>query len=325
MNNSEIIAFEKCLPEKIVSNDDLSKFLETSDEWISTRTGIRQRHFSMGESTSDICAIVARGLLEKAGMSAEEIDIIIVATISPDYFTPSTACIVQEKIGACNSFAFDINAACSGFIYALSIGDKMIKSGIYNNALIIGGEIMSNLVNWEDRSTCVLFGDGAGGALLKRSDSRQAVICEDLHTDASKYKAILGHKVPVQSRFMQSDYDGSEDYFTMDGRSVFNFAVKRVPEGINKIIEKSGISIDDIKYIVPHQANLRIVEAVAKKLKLPMEKFFINIDKTGNTSAASVPIALAQMTEDKLIEKGDKVIITGFGAGLTWGTILLEI
>ena len=325
MNSSEIIAFEKCLPEKIVSNDDLSEFLETSDEWISSRTGIRQRHVSTGESTSDICANVARGLLEKAGMSPEEVDIIIVATISPDYFTPSTACIVQEKIGACNSFAFDINAACSGFIYALSIGDKMIKSGIYNNALIIGGEIMSKIMNWEDRSTCVLFGDGAGGALLKRSEEKQAVICEDLHTDASKYSAILGHKVPVKSKFAESDYDGSEDYFTMDGRAVFNFAIKRVPEGINKIIEKAGISFDDVKYIVPHQANLRIVEAVAKKLKLPMDKFFINIDKTGNTSAASVPVALAQMTEEGLIEKGDKLIITGFGAGLTWGTILLEI
>lgn len=322
MYESKIISFGSYLPENIVTNDDLSKFIDTSDEWIYKRTGIKKRRISTGENTSDICFHTAQKILENSNISADEIDLIIVATTTPDYLTPSTACIVQGKIGAKNALAFDISAACSGFVYGLSIADKFIKSGVYKNAIVIGGEILSKFLNWNDRSSCVLFGDGSGGVLISRGN-KSSIIAEDLHSDGQSYNALKAGAVPVTNPFVKNE--NNDFYLTMGGKEIFNFAIRSVPKSIRTLIEKSNISLEEIKYIVPHQANIRIVEMFAKKLKISMDKFYTNINEYGNTSSGSIPIALSQMVEKGVINEGDKIIITGFGAGLTWGSLLIEI
>ncbi len=323
MFNTEFIAFESFVPQRVVTNDDLSKLVETSDEWISTRTGIRERRISVGENTSELCIGTAKGLLEKSSLSPEEIDLIIVATITPDFATPNTACLVQDAIGAVNAFAFDISAACSGFVFAASIADKYIKSGMCKKAMVIGAETLSKIVNWEDRSTCVLFGDGAGGVIMSAGE-RNCYIAEDMHSDGSLGLQLTGGETKVRNAFTSQPEDDSP-YLAMDGRTIFNFATRKVPASVNLLLEKTGLTSEDIDWIVPHQANFRIVEVVAKKLNIPMEKFYMNIAQYGNTSAASVPIALAQMSNEGLLKKGQKVIITGFGGGLTWGSALIEI
>lgn len=324
MYNSEIIAFESFLAQKVVTNDDLSKIVETSDEWIKPRTGISERRISTGLNTSDMCIEAGKKILEKTNTKPEEIDLIIVATITPDYLSPSTACIVQGALDASNAFAFDINAACSGFVYALSTADKFMKSGLYKKALVFGADLNSKLVDWQDRGTCVLFGDGCGAALIQASEENSSILAEDMHSDGSSWRAITGGQMQVEN-FLTKPDEPNKQYLEMDGRGVFGFATKKVPLSILEVVKKAGIDFDEIKYIVPHQANSRIVEAIAKKLSLSMDKFYMNLDKFGNTSAASIPIAIAEMIEKKLLQKGDKIIITGFGAGLTWGTILLKI
>ena len=262
---SKIIGFESYTPENIITNDDLSNIVETSDEWIYTRTGISKRCLTTKENTSDFAINVSKKLIENANISPKDIDLIILATITPDYLTPSTACIVQGAIGATNALAFDINAACSGFVYALSTADKFLKSGLYKNALVIGAETLSKTVDWSDRSTCVLFGDGSGGTLLTASNQYNSILAEDLKADGVSWQAITGGKLNNNNPFLKEK--GEEAfYLQMDGRKVFNFATKTVPKSINNVLEKANITLDDIKYIVPHQANSRIVEGVAKKL-----------------------------------------------------------
>lgn len=324
MLNSKLIGFESYVPKNIVTNDDLSKIVDTSDEWIHTRTGISKRQISTGENTSDFAINVAKKLLEKSNTPAEHIDILIVATITPDYLTPSTACIVQGAIGAKNALAFDINVACSGFVYALSIADKFLKSGIYKKALVIGSETLSKIVDWKDRGTCVLFGDGAGGVLLKSSTTENSIIAEDLKADGSSWSAITGGMVNINTPFTENK-ENKDFFLKMNGRDVFNFATKTVPKSINYVLEKANLTLDDISYIVPHQANYRIVEVVAKKLSITLDKFYLNLENYGNTSAASIPIALADMHFKGLLKKDDKIIITGFGGGLTWASMLLNI
>lgn len=324
MYNSKIVAFDKFTPETIVTNNDLSKIVETSDEWITSRTGISKRCILKEGNTSFLATNVAKKLIEKSNTNIEEIGLIIVATITPDYLTPSTACIVQGQIGAKNAIAFDINAACSGFVYALSVADKFLKSGICKNALVIGAEVLSKIVDWSDRGTCVLFGDGAGGLLLEASKDQNSLIAEDLKADGESWQAIIGGKVPLKNPFVSKE-DEESFFMQMNGRDVFNFATKTVPKSIKEVLEKAYVGLEDIKYIVPHQANSRIVEVVAKKLGVSIEKFYLNLKNFGNTSSASIPIALAEMVEKKLVEKGDKVILTGFGGGLTWGSILINI
>lgn len=324
MFGSKIIGFESYVPKNNITNDDLSNIVETSDEWIYTRTGISKRCISTKENTSDFATNVGKSLLEKTNTSPEDIDIIIVATITPDYLTPSTACIVQGNLGAKNALAFDINVACSGFVYAISIADKFIKSGIYKNALVIGAETLSKLIDWQDRSTCVLFGDGSGGALLCKDDVDNFVLAEDLKSDGGSWQAITGGKINLNNPFIENN-ENSDFYLSMNGRDVFTFATKTVPKSINSVLEKSNLTLDDIKYIVPHQANLRIVEVIAKKLKISLDKFYLNLQDYGNTSAASIPIALSEMFKNNLLKKGDKIIITGFGAGLTWASMLIQI
>ncbi len=323
MFNSKIASFAKCVPENIVTNNDLEKLVDTSDEWIFSRTGIKERRISVSENTSEICAGAAKKAIDAAKLMPEEVELIITATISGDYYIPSVSCIVQKIIGAKNAMAFDINAACSGFIFALSAADKFIKTGTFKNALVIGGEVLSKFVDWDDRGTCVLFGDGAGACVIKRGNGR-GIIAEDLHSDGEKGESLMSSYIPVDNPFCESTEETFK-FIKMGGREIFNFATRKVPASINEVIKKSALSFDDIKYIVPHQANSRIVEIIAKKLKLPMNKFFMNMDKYGNTSGASIPIALSEMSEKGLIKENDKIIVTGFGGGLTWGSALIEL
>ncbi len=321
---SEISALAHYVPESVLTNDDLSRIVDTSDEWIKPRTGISSRHISNGENTSDICTEIAKKLLEKSGMSAEDIDLIIVGTISSDFATPSVACLVQGNIGADNAFAFDLGAACSGFIYSLAAADKFIKSGLYKNAMVIGAEVMSKLIDWSDRSSCVLFGDGGGGALLTASDRPCGVLAEELRARGKDGLCLTVNQRQTANTLTTPENEDNK-YLYMDGKKVFNFATKVVPSSINNILEQSGLTVDDVKYIVPHQANSRIIDIIARKVKCPIDKFYVNIENYGNTSAGSVAIALSEMQDKSLIKKGDKIIITGFGGGLTWGSLLIEI
>ena len=325
MYNSSIMAFSSYVPQKTVTNEQLQEVVSTSHDWIFSRTGICERRISTLENTSDIATNIAKDLLKKTNTAPQEIDLIIVATISPDYISPSTACIVQNNIGAKNAFCFDINAACSGFVYALSITDKFLKSGAYKKAIVIGAEVMSKLLDWQDRATCVLFGDGGGGAIIQLDKNKKAILSEDIHSDGNEWKSITAGKFDVCNHFSNIKQKNDDFYLKMNGREVFKFATKIVPKSILNVIEKAKLSFEQIKYIVPHQANLRIVEVIAKKLELSLNKFYLNLDKFGNTSAASIPIALDEMYRLGKIKSGDKVIITGFGAGLTWASMLIEI
>ena len=308
------------VPETIVTNDDLAKIVETSDEWISSRTGIRERRISTKEGTSDLAAEAARRALEAAGVKPEELDLIILGTSSPDCNYPSGACEVQAKIGAVNAAAFDISAACSGFIFAMNIVQGFFKSGIYQTALIIGAETLSKVVDWDDRSTCVLFGDGAGAAVLKNEES--GIIDMLMGSDGTK-----GEALKCTSRSLGNFLTGERPelgFMTMDGQEVFRFAVKRVPESIESLMKRNQTAKEDIRYCILHQANERIVEAVARRLKEPMDKFPMIIEKYGNTSTASIPLLLDDMVNKGMLEAGDKIILSGFGAGMTWGAVLLE-
>jgi len=322
MFDSKIAAFGKYVPEKIVTNDDLSEIVDTSDEWIFSRTGIKERRISISENTSEVCAKAAEDALMKADVSPNDIDLIITATMTPDYSSPSTACIVQKLIGAKKAVSFDLSAACSGFVFALCTADKFIKTGAFKNALVIGGEVTSKVIDWSDRGTCVLFGDGAGACVIKAGTG--GVIAEDLHSDGEKFDSLTSLYTPVNNPY-RTDNDEGFKWLKMDGREIFNFATRKVPESINSVLQKANLSPSDIKYIVPHQANSRIVEIIARKMKISMERFFMNMDKYGNTSAASIPIALSELSERGLIKEKDKLLITGFGGGLTWGSAIIEL
>lgn len=308
------------VPEMIVTNDDLAKIVETSDEWIVSRTGIKERRISTKEGTSDLAAEAARRALEAANVKPEELDLIILGTSSPDCNYPSGACEVQAKIGAVNAAAFDVSAACAGFIFAMNIVQGFFKAGVYQTALIIGAETLSKVTNWEDRSTCVLFGDGAGAAVLK--NDRTGIMDMLMGSDGTK-----GDALKCTSRTLGNFWTGTRPepgFMTMDGQEVFRFAVKRVPESIETLLERNSVSKEEIKYYVLHQANERIVEAVARRVKEPMDKFPMTIAKYGNTSTASIPLLLHDMLKQGMLEDGDKMIMSGFGAGMTWGAVLLE-
>lgn len=324
MKYSKISALAHYVPETVLTNDDLSKIVETNDEWISSRTGIKQRHISSGENTSDICIKIADKLLAKSKIAPEDIDLIITATITPDYATPSVACMVQGHIGADNAGAFDISAACSGYIYALATADKFIKTGMYKTVMVLAAETLSKIIDWSDRSTCVLFGDGGGGAIITASDTPCGVLAEELRAKGKDGSSLMANEHKTVNPLTTPD-EPNNSYVYMDGKMIFNFATKVVPQSVAGILEKEGLTSDDIKYIVPHQANSRIIDIIARKLKMPIEKFYVNISQYGNTSAGSVAIALSEMSEKGLIEKGDKVIVTGFGGGLTWGSLLIEL
>ena len=321
---SKIKATGAYVPEKIVTNDMLSQYVDTSDEWIRSRSGIERRHFSDGENTSDIAAKAAIEILKNGNINPLDIELIIVATVSPDYTTPSTACLVQSKIGASNAVAFDLAAACSGFIFGFSTADKFIKSGVYKNALIIGAEVLSKHLDFNDRSTCVLFGDGAGGVFLQASEEECGVLAEELGSDGSRGMSLTCAEKKASNLFNQAE-EAKDSFLHMDGRTVFDFATRQTPKCILRLIEKSSISADCLKYVIPHQANSRIVEVISKKTKIPLEKFYMNIAEYSNTSAATIPIALHEMMQKELLQQGDYLLMAGFGGGLTWGGLLVKI
>ncbi len=311
------------VPENIVKNSDLEKLVDTDDEWIRSRTGIEQRHITMGDNTSDLASKTAWNIINKGGLDPLDIDLIIVATVSPDCMSPSTACTVQDSLGAVNAVAFDISAACSGFVFALSVADKFIKAGTYKNAIVIGAEVISKHINWADRSTCVLFGDGAAGVYIERSE-KPGIIAEDIGCDGKKGKSLGGAKNTAANVFNGLERE-KDIYVYMDGKVIFDFATRQVPKSVNKVLEETNLKQEDIKYVLPHQANERIVQVISRKVKIPMEKFYLNIANYGNTSAASIPIALNEMFEKGMLLEGDKLLITGFGAGLTWASMVIEI
>lgn len=321
MKNVIIAGVGSYVPENIVTNDDLAKIVDTNDEWISTRTGIKERRISLNENTSDLALKASLNALNNSNEEVNNIDLIICATSSPDYFMPSTACIVQGKLGAKNAAAFDLSAACTGIIYAMVTAVQFIKSGMYKTVLVIGAETNSKLIDWKDRRTCVLFGDGAAAVILKESEAANSFLSMSIESDGTKYKYLECPTVPLQNIYEKSLIQ--RGFITMQGGDVFKFAVKTMVKSIKYILEKSNCSIEDIKYIIPHQANIRIINYATKLLNIPTEKFYINLQNYGNTSAASVGIALDELKSQNL-NKGDKLILVAFGAGMTSGIILLE-
>ncbi|MDO5517374.1 MAG: beta-ketoacyl-ACP synthase III [Clostridium sp.] len=322
MNNIEIAGVGAYLPSLVVTNDKLAEFVDTNDEWISERTGIKERRISENEDTSDIASKAAKSALERSQVKPEELDLIIVATISPDTFIPSVSCLVQSKIGAENAACFDINVACSGFVYGLEIAKGMMLSMNYKNALVIGAEVLSKVIDWEDRSTCILFGDGSGAAVLKNGN-KNGLIKSYLKSEGEKWESLTIGAADFDTPF-STEKILKDRIIKMNGREVFKFATKAIEDGVRKIVEDTGINLDEIKYIVPHQANDRIISSAAKRLEISKDKFYVNLDKVGNTSSASVPIALNEMDEKGLLKSGDKIILVAFGGGLTYGSALIE-
>ncbi|WP_294156498.1 beta-ketoacyl-ACP synthase III [uncultured Clostridium sp.] len=322
MSNVEIAGIGAYTPSLAVTNDDISRLVETNDEWIVKMTGIKERRISEGEDTSEMAAKAALSALKRADVDPKDLDLIIVATISPDMFIPSTACLVQSILGADDAACFDISVACSGFVYAMEIAQSMMKSMNYKNALIVGSETLSKVINWHDRSTCILFGDGAGAAVLKRTEE-EGIIKSYLRSEGRKGDALTIGAADFNTPFAKESVE-KDRHVVMNGGEVLRFAVGAIADGVKKLLEDTGTSIDEVKYIVPHQANIRIIQSAAKKLHLDMDKFYVNIDKYGNTSSASVPIALNEMYEEGLIKKGDKLILVAFGGGLTYGSSIIK-
>lgn len=324
MKGVKILGVGHYCPSNVVTNKKLESIVETTDEWIIKRTGIKERRISDGENTLDLAYKASLEALKNSSCKAEEIDLIILATTSPDRIMPSTACSLQAKLGCKNAAAFDISAACSGFVYALITAESLIKNTDKRKALVIGSEVLSRIVDWNDRGTCVLFGDGAGAMIIEASEEEDAILSKCFLSDGEKGENILKLGSFKLNNPFNKDETYENKFIEMNGREVFRFAVSTLPEIINKVLEDANESIEDIKYIVPHQANLRIIDEAARRLNINKEKFYVNVDRYGNTSAASVPIALSELLENGLINKGDKVIIAAFGGGLTWAGALIK-
>jgi len=309
------------LPERIMENTELEHMVDTSDEWIKSRTGIHKRHIAAeNEITCDLAEHAARLAMEAASVTADEIDLIIVATTTPDLIFPSTACLLQERLGVSGTAAFDVQAVCTGFIYALSIADKFIKTGAAKKALVVGAETLSNIIDWTDRDTCVLFGDGAGAVVLEVSD-QPGIISTFLHADG-QHKDLL--RVPAG---ISTDYASVKDgnaFIEMQGNEVFKMAVNTLGRIVDETLAANNLDKHDIDWLIPHQANTRIISATAKKLDMPMDKVVVTVDQHGNTSAASVPLALDEAVRDGRIQRGDKLLLEAFGGGFTWGSALID-
>lgn len=318
-----ILGTGSSFPENTVTNDDLSKIMDTSDEWIRERTGIVRRHISSGEDHSYMVSEAAKRAVEQAGIQPEELDLIIVATLSADYSVPSAACIVQDRLGAVNAVCFDVNAACSGFIYALNIANGYFSAGMAETALIIGGECLSRIMDWTDRSTSVLFGDGAGAAVVRKAEDKLYETSQG--SDGSRGNALVYKREQINNPYIQVKEDEEENHLSMDGQMVYRFAVKIIPKCIEEVLEKAGLTVNDVDCFLLHQANRRIVESAAKRLHVPLDKIPMNLQEFGNTSAASIPILLDEVYRSKQLKKGDKIVLCGFGGGLTWGAILMEL
>jgi len=314
------------LPERVVTNDDMARIVETSDEWILSRTGIRQRRFAAdAETTSDMACAAARRAIESSGVDPAEIDLVLVATMTPDMPFPSTACILQSKLGLPQITAFDIQAACSGFVYGLSIASSMLRSGHYRKALVVGSEKTSRILDFEDRATCVLFGDGAGAAILGLSDEADVGILgsiggSDGTNPSLLYQPAGGSLIPASAESIAA----RQHFLKMNGKEIFKLAVRVMGQASVDILERHGYTTADLDLVIPHQANLRIIDSLAKRLEIPLEKFHINLDRYGNTSAASVGIALDEAVREGRVHRGDLLLLVAFGAGLTWASSLLK-
>jgi 3-oxoacyl-[acyl-carrier-protein] synthase III len=323
---TKVTAVSHYLPERRVTNKDLEKIVDTSDEWIFDRTGIRERRFAAkGQASSDLAAAAAKRLLEKRGLDPREIDLIIVATVTPDMFFPSTACLVQTKIGADNAWAFDLSGACSGFIYAMTTGAQFVQTGMHSKVLVIGSDVMTSIIDFKDRSTCVLFGDGAGAVLLEPAeDGERGIIDFVLRSDGAGGQFLHmpagGSLNPASVETVQRKMH----YVHQDGRNVFKFAVRGMSDISDEILQRHGLTASDLKLYIPHQANLRIINAAVDKMKLRKEQVVINIDKYANTTAGTIPICLSEAVESKALQKNDLVLLASFGAGFTWGSLLLR-
>lgn len=316
---ARIIGTGSALPALSVSNQELEQIVDTTDEWIRSRTGIESRHIAVEETTTSMAIEAAKKALQDGKVSPEELDLIIVGTISADHYFPSTACEIQSALGAVNATAFDISAACAGFLFGLGIVDAYMKAGSVRTALVIGAETLSKMMDWEDRSTCVLFGDGAGAAVVRKEET--GILAMVQGSDGFRGNALVCEARKVNNPYKKNPL--SLDYTKMNGQEVYKFAVKTVPRSIEEALRKADVKTDEIKYFLLHQANLRIIEAVAKRLDQPIEKFPTNLQKCGNISAGSVPVLLDFVNQEGKLQKGDKIVLAGFGAGLTWGAAVL--
>ena len=320
MMTTRIVGTGAYVPEQIATNDDLARIVETNDEWIRSRTGIGERRIATTETNSYMAAQAAKQALDQAGIAPEDVDLILLATSSPDYCFPNGACEIQEQIGAVNAAGYDISAACTGFVFALNTAHAFIQAGIYRTALVVGADVLSKLLDWTDRGTCVLFGDGAGAVVVKADET--GILGMNMHSDGTK-----GGVLTCGSRTNGNFLLGKKPelgYMTMDGQEVFKFAVKKVPQCITEVLEDTGVKAEDVRYFAIHQANYRIIESIAKRLKVNVDRFPVNMEHYGNTSGASVPLLLDEMNRKGMLSAGDKVVLSGFGAGLTWGAALLE-
>jgi 3-oxoacyl-[acyl-carrier-protein] synthase-3 len=322
MTFAHITGWGMSVPESILTNDDLSKLVDTNDAWIRERTGIRERRIAgEGQTTASLAVEASLKALQVANLRPTDLDLIICSTSTPEHIFPATACLVQDRIGATKAGAFDLSAACSGFIYAINMAAQSIRSDAIQNALVIGSETLSRFVNWQDRSTCILFGDGAGAFVLQASDMPGGVLSAVMHSDGSGGDSLIlqggGSKYPATEATVQA----GKHFIEMDGNEVFRFATRVMAQATKESLEIAGIELDDVDWIIPHQANIRIIAAAARGLKMPLDRFVINLDRYGNTSTASIPIATVEAVEDGRLKPGNKITLVGFGAGLTWGAL----
>ena len=326
MRYSGITGWGKYVPERVLTNQDLEKMVETSDEWILARTGIKERRIAgPDEAVSTMSLAASQDALAVAGLDPRDLDLIIAATSTPDYLTPPVSSMIQGMLAAPRAAAFDLAAGCTGFVYALATAHQFIATGTYDNVLVIGAEITSRFVDWEDRATCVLFGDGAGAVVLQASEAPTGILSFVLGSEGTEYDALIVPAGGSRHPPCQEALDKRMHYIKMDGRRVFKFATKTPVEAAVRVIEGSGLSVDDIALLIPHQANLRIIQCLAKSLGMPLEKVYINLDRYGNTSAASIPVALCEAMEEGRVKEEDNVLLLGFGAGLTWAAAVVKI
>ena len=325
MAYAHVVGWGKYVPPRVLTNDDLTQMVATSDEWIRTRTGIRERRLvAEGETTASMAIRAAQEALDVAQISPAQLDLVIVSTVTPDHAFPATACLVQDALGAGHAAAFDLSAGCSGFVYGLGVAAHLLCSGAYETALVIGAETLSRITNWADRATCVLFGDGAGAVVLQAGENEGGVLSTVLGADGSGGDLLSlpagGSKYPASHKTVSE----GQHFIQMKGREVYRFAVKKMPAATREVLEKAGLETSDIDLLIPHQANRRIIEAAVRSLELPPEKVYVNLDRYGNTSSASIAIALSEAAENGLINPGDLVTCVGFGAGLTWGAAAIR-
>ncbi|MBW1981660.1 MAG: ketoacyl-ACP synthase III [Deltaproteobacteria bacterium] len=323
---SVILGTGSAVPSKILTNKDLEKMVDTSDEWISSRSGIKQRYIaSNGETTSHLATEAARSALQMAGVAPEEVGMIMVGTTTPDLLLPNTAGFVQLNLGARNAFTFDIFAACSGFIYCLTIADKFIKENPNNKILVIGAEVLSSITNWQDRNTCVLFGDAAGAALVGGvEDEDRGILSTHLHSDGSLWQLLYIPGGGCRNPLTPENINDSAHCIHMQGNEVFKYAVRALTQVAREAMENNGVEPNDIDFFIPHQANIRIMKKVAEKLRIPMERVYVNIDRYGNTSSASIPVALDEINRAGKLQRGDLILMDAFGGGFTWGAVLIR-